>query len=53
MKESIRVAVVQMNVRWGKPSANLAFMGPAMEQIRDRGGADLVVFPELVSIRKP
>jgi predicted amidohydrolase len=49
MKESVRVAVVQMNVRWGEPSANLACMRRAMEQISDRGGADLVVFPELAN----
>ncbi len=50
MKESVKVAAVQMAVAWLDPQANLAKMERALEQVASRGGADLVVFPELANL---
>ncbi|MBI2917947.1 MAG: carbon-nitrogen hydrolase family protein [Chloroflexi bacterium] len=50
MKESVRVAAVQMGVTWLDPQANLGRIERAMGEVAAKGGADLVVFPELVNL---
>jgi predicted amidohydrolase len=49
MKERVSVAVVQMQVAWFDPRANLERMRQTMECVAQRGDIDLVVFPELAN----
>ena len=48
-KPEVRAAAVQMAVDWLDPKANLDRMARAFDEIASRGGADLVVFPELIN----
>lgn len=49
MKDVVKVAAVQMEVKWLDVQANLAKMRASVEKVATEGGADLVVFPELAS----
>ncbi len=48
MKETVKVAAVQMNVKWLDPEANLASMEKTMH-ILAIGKTELIVFPELAN----
>lgn len=50
MKETVKVAAVQMGVTRLDPRANLSRIEQALEEVASKGGAELVVFPELVNI---
>ncbi|MFH1486280.1 MAG: carbon-nitrogen hydrolase family protein [Chloroflexota bacterium] len=49
MKDVVRVAAVQMEVKWLDVPANLARMREAVARLATEGDIDLVVFPELAS----
>lgn len=49
VKEEVRVAIGQIKVKMLDTEANLERMAKALEEVASRGGADLVVFPELAS----
>jgi predicted amidohydrolase len=49
MKDIVRTAAVQMEVKWLDPEANLAKVADLIERIAQEHKADLIVFPELVN----
>ena len=49
MKDKVKVAAAQIDIKPLNPEANLARHRQALEEIRHKGSADLVVFPELAS----
>jgi predicted amidohydrolase len=49
MKDTVKVAAAQMEVKWLDPEANLTKMKSFLNRIEAKGGVEIVVFPELCS----
>lgn len=50
MKETVNVALVQMNVAWLDPDRNIKRMLEFIDTITAEGPVDLIVFPELANV---